>query len=310
MNASPGLEKLGFVRKPTEQEDTILKSASIPSEMIPVLPRIIQTPRDPPSEFPPWGLLSFVYIPPEKRKNPKMYGYIKMRSGRWKSKDEAVKAAEKYVREVDSLNRYWVIREGESIILSDSPEYSETTKKVNMVKEETAAAQLDSESRKVLDTKMLDSRETFEIAEKQLKDTDEEEERAQWNRIKAMRDEADKMIEPDTLEHYTMLRSSVNNQLIIYKKAYEAWQDAIKLKEKIERNMREIRDMDVKYPTYSTQWKDKEMAALKEAGMTQFEPNTELLEPDEYCKGGNIVVREKRKDGEEPPQLSIESVPK
>lgn len=281
-------------RKPNQEEREILTNGEIPKEMIRVFPRIINPKKSykGPRKY---AIISYMMIPDDKRPQKDIEGLFIVRAERYNTVEEAQAAAEKMVRERDSLNVYQIVQEEESYILSNSSKYSMRDYKINVERTGGEAAGmmegLDENAQRMMDAQMNDMMEAKDVVENTLKQDEEQKEREQFERITQMRLQAERTDTEGTLEYYTRMRSSLNNMLINIKKIAERLPLMEKLKQKAHELIAKIKRYDAEYPHYQKQWKAEEEKALYEAGMKNVNINTQLVTPEEYCDGDYVSVR-------------------
>lgn len=191
------------------------------------------------------ALVSFIPSSGAKPDKDNIYGMMKVR-GVYATEEEANERAEFIIRNIDSYHEIFHCKVGRPFPITDSNEFANTVKSIDIRKKTT---ELISED--ILNKKRQEKEEMMDIQQRE-KNLLEESKKAQ---------EGQKM---DVYDEYITMNIKRAQLLWTYKET----QDKLKqMKESYLSSVQRIKELDLEYPEYKDQYKEKYMEARRQAGI-------------------------------------------
>ena len=191
------------------------------------------------------ALVSFIPSSGAKPDKDNIYGMMKVR-GVYGTEEEANERAEFIIRNIDSYHEIFHCKVGRPFPITDSNEFANTVKSIDIRKKTT---ELISED--ILNKKRQEKEEMMGIEERE-KNLLEESKKAQAG---------EKM---DIFDEYITMNIKRAQLLWTYKET----QDKLKqMKESYLTSIERIKEIDIEHPEYKDQYKEKYMEARRQAGI-------------------------------------------
>lgn len=191
------------------------------------------------------ALVSFIPSSGSKPDKDNIYGMMKVR-GIYGTEEEANERAEFLIRNVDSYHEIFHCKVGRPFPITDSNEFANTVKSIDIRKKTT---ELISED--ILNKKRQEKEEMMGIEERE-KNLLEESKKAQAG---------EKM---DIFDEYITMNIKRAQLLWTYKETQEKLKQ---MKESYLTSIERIKEIDIEHPEYKEQYKEKYMEARRQAGI-------------------------------------------
>lgn len=191
------------------------------------------------------ALVSFIPSSGSKPDKDNIYGMMKVR-GIYGTEEEANERAEFLIRNVDSYHEIFHCKVGRPFPITDSNEFANTVKSIDIRKKTT---ELISED--ILNKKRQEKQEMMGIEERE-KNLLEESKKAQAG---------EKM---DIFDEYITMNIKRAQLLWTYKETQEKLKQ---MKESYLTSIERIKEIDIEHPEYKEQYKEKYMEARRQAGI-------------------------------------------